>query len=392
MLHSRMAGLEWQSFLVSQRPLDLLDEHIGVGGFDDNLVEACLLRTIELPAMRVAGRRNEGNELRVGIRAQMPRDIEPRDDGQFEVEHNQIRHQSLGLPDGGGAIAGRRDAIAFRSETERPDVERIRVVVHDQNVLARTHRHTSLASPFQAPCQTDPCEGRATLFDMTPNLAQVLNTLAHEIRTPLAVSQGYLKLLLDGRLTNEEDTRRAMEQTRQALGALATLCMDMGKVSALTDNAHLREAASAGQGVDTAMTVPVADVLANLRTLDELKDAAWETDEAKGGAIKSANYRDLAHAVAITAKAAFDEDRHTPHLLRAKTGDNLIVLAGSTDALAALQDGPAAPASKPVDFSKGGKGLKLIWASFVLEGHGVQTWTSAQQRASVGFRIPLVQA
>src|SRR5215213_7827643 len=72
-------------------------------------------------------------------------------------------------------------------------------------------------------------------FVMQPNLAQVLNTLAHEIRTPLAVSQGYLKLYLDGRLTNADDTRRAFEQTRQALGTLATLCVDMGKVSALAE-------------------------------------------------------------------------------------------------------------------------------------------------------------
>ena len=81
---------------------------------------------------------------------------------------------------------------------------------------------------------------------MPPNLAQVLNTLAHEIRTPLAVSQGYLKLYLDGRLTNVDDTRRAFEQTRQALGALATLCVDMGKVSALSE--------SAAQGIPERVT------------------------------------------------------------------------------------------------------------------------------------------
>ncbi len=77
---------------------------------------------------------------------------------------------------------------------------------------------------------------------MQPNLAQVLNTLAHEIRTPLAVSQGYLKLYLDGRFTNAEDTRKAFEQTRQALGTLATLCVDMGKVSALSESGAPRRA------------------------------------------------------------------------------------------------------------------------------------------------------
>jgi signal transduction histidine kinase len=70
---------------------------------------------------------------------------------------------------------------------------------------------------------------------MQPNMAQVLNTVAHEIRTPLAVSQGYLKLYLDGRLTSAEDQRRALQQTRDALGTLATLCADINKVSALSE-------------------------------------------------------------------------------------------------------------------------------------------------------------
>src|SRR5215210_5010098 len=103
---------------------------------------------------------------------------------------------------------------------------------------------------------------------MQPNLAQVLNTLAHEIRTPLAVSQGYLKLYLDGRLTNGDDTRRAFEQTRQALGALATLCVDMGKVSTLSQNA--------AQGIPER--VNAGDFVTRLRAQKEIDSAEWFDD------------------------------------------------------------------------------------------------------------------
>ena len=216
---------------------------------------------------------------------------------------------------------------------------------------------------------------------MTPNLAQVLNTLAHEIRTPLAVSQGYLKLYLDGRLTSADDTRKAFEQTRQALGMLSTLCTDMSKVSALSET--------------SAMGVPepvsAAAFMKNLQSLAELEGAAW-TVNAERGTIEAGNHRDLSQAIAIVAKAAFDESRSAPHAVVANAGRDLMIVAGTTDSLAALEAGPDAPDARTVDFVKGGKGLKLIWAAFVLDKHHVQTWSDANHRASVGFRIPLVSA
>ena len=216
---------------------------------------------------------------------------------------------------------------------------------------------------------------------MQPNLAQVLNTLAHEIRTPLAVSQGYLKLYLDGRFTNVDDTRRAFEQTRQALGALATLCVDMGKVSALSENA--------AQGIPERVTA--GDFIQSVRAHNEVDGAVWAGD-AGAHTMQTTNHRDLAHAVAIVSTSAFADAREAPHAVRVETGDALMVLAGANDSLAALQAGPGAPNARPVDFVKGGKGLKLIWAAFVLDGHHVQTWTDADHRASVGFSIPLVNA
>ena len=219
---------------------------------------------------------------------------------------------------------------------------------------------------------------------MPPNLAQVLNTLAHEIRTPLAVSQGYLKLYLDGRLTNADDQRRAFQQTREALGTLATLCTDMSKVSALSELAS------------PALTerVSARDFIARVQKAHEVAGSEWSGD---GGAatIAAQSAIDLVHAVAIVAKAAFDEAREQPHAMRVADGEGgseLTLLAGTPDAIPALAAGPDAADARQVDFARGGKGMRLIWAAFVLQRHHVQTWTHQGHRAAVGFRFPLVQA
>jgi hypothetical protein len=223
---------------------------------------------------------------------------------------------------------------------------------------------------------------RASLLDMQPNLAQVLNTLAHEIRTPLAVSQGYLKLYLDGRLTNVDDTRKAFEQTRQALGTLATLCVDMGKVSALAER-------DAPPGVPEHLSA--ADFVKSLRSAGEVAGASWLGDPGDR-LLAPGNHRELVQAVAIVSKAAFDEAKEASHVIKTDAANELMVLAGTGDSLPALESGPDAADARVVDFGKGGKGLKLIWAAFVLDLHGVHTWTHPEHRASVGFRIPLVQA
>src|SRR5687767_4090292 len=172
-------------------------------------------------------------------------------------------------------------------------------------MFVRRHRYTPICRlPFHDACQTAEDEGalrqaqgsaersRGACYAerMQPNLAQVLNTLAHEIRTPLAVSQGYLKLYLDGRLTNVDDTRRAFEQTRQALGALATLCVDMGKVSALSE--------SAAQGIPER--IAASDFVTSVRSHSEVEGACWLGEPA--GTIETTNARDFAHAIAIVSK------------------------------------------------------------------------------------------
>jgi hypothetical protein len=106
---------------------------------------------------------------------------------------------------------------------------------------------------------------------------------------------------------------------------------------------------------------------------------------------------DLVRAVAIVAKAAFDEAREQPRAMRVSSdagerGRELTVLAGTPGSLADLEAGPGGTAARDMDFARGGKGLTLIWAAFVLQQHRVHTWTHQDHRAAVGFRFPVVQA
>ena len=378
-LLSDMAVLAGNLGDAVQEMLDLFNEQIRVARLDDNPIEPRLASAIELAKMRVTRRGNQRDVPSLGICSQLSGYIEAGDARQLEVENDEIRQQLLSLGQRLGAVAGRRDAIPHRTEVKHPDIEGIRVVVDDQNVLAVHHHYTSVHVPY---FKLHAKQMSATLSGMQPNLAQVLNTLAHEIRTPLAVSQGYIKLFLDGRLTNAEDTRKAFEQTRQALGALATLCVDMGKVSALSESRAL-------PGVPSRVTT--SEFVSQLQGAAEIAGAAWQGAPADG-TIETTQHRELAQAIAIVSKAAFDEQRDAPHVVRAESNNDLIVLAGAQDAIPALHQGPGAPGAGMMDFAKGGKGLKLIWAAFVLDLHRVQTWTHADHRASVGFRIPLVNA
>ncbi len=216
---------------------------------------------------------------------------------------------------------------------------------------------------------------------MQPNMAQVLNTLAHEIRTPLAVSQGYLKLYVDGRLTTPDDQQRALKQTREALGVIAVLCADIGKVSALA------EASSPA----LPERIDATRLAADLRDAGELAHAT-ASGEPPAGRIATNAPKELVKAIAVVIKSAFDEAKQEPHHYQWQAdGEALVLLAGVPEgvrALPATVDGDGAVA---VNVVRGGKGLTLIWAAFVLEQHGIQTWIHQAHKAAVGFRIPMVR-
>jgi hypothetical protein len=219
---------------------------------------------------------------------------------------------------------------------------------------------------------------------MLPTLAQVLNTLAHELRTPVAVSQGYLRLYLDGRLPSPEDQRKALQQTADAVARLSGLCSELGAVAALAESA----------GTPVREKVPATLLLNDLRGAAELEKVTWTGDLAPTQVIEATSRRDLTRAFSLIARAAVDDARGRPVTIDvvANHAVGLRFHAGVEPGLAALASGPHGEGATPFDLVRGGRGLSLIWATFVLNQNHVRTWQHLAERAAVGFQFPLSPA
>lgn len=218
---------------------------------------------------------------------------------------------------------------------------------------------------------------------MTPTLAQVLSTLAHEIRTPLAVSRGYLKLLLEGGLPSAADQRSAMERTREALGVISALCDEMGTIGSV---ANMGTPTLAGRVSARALVASLQQVMA-----DDVP--GWQGSVESDRAVASNGTEDLVRAVAALARMAFKDAGNSPRVARVETGaDSLTILVGGGPAVDGLPGGPDGNDATDVPVVRGGFGLSLLWAAFVLEQHRVRAWHHATSRGAVGLLFPLVNA
>ena len=60
---------------------------------------------------------------------------------------------------------------------------------------------------------------------------RTLQVLIHDIRTPVGVAQGYLRLLREDRLANPDDRVRAIAQAQEALDRVSQLCSDAASLA-----------------------------------------------------------------------------------------------------------------------------------------------------------------
>lgn len=215
---------------------------------------------------------------------------------------------------------------------------------------------------------------------MPVDISDILHVLAHELRTPVGIAHGYVRLLLEDRLPQDTDRRRVLEQMQKALTRLSDLSHESTALAAWYE----REAPECRRVAARALLdrVGQADydfpVTVDIDAVDDEVHVHTSDESALGGALIS--------LVRATAR----ELRGVTCDVRARTVDGTFeVLMGPEELLPALSAGPGQPEAGALGLERGGLGLALVHAAAVLDAHGAERWTMKNSRQAVGVRLPL---
>ncbi len=217
---------------------------------------------------------------------------------------------------------------------------------------------------------------------MPVDISNILHVLAHELRTPTGIAQGYIRMLLENRLTDPADRQRALEQTQRALARVSELSHESTRLAAWYEDER---------GPTTRV---------DLRTLLErvAADAGGEPPVMIRSSIAAADVgiptfdaNALSCALVTIVKATARELRHQSCTLSAGASPDGIVdiLIGKEEQFAAAGEGPDAPTAGGLALERGGLGLSLLLAVAVLEAHAAIPWTLNGARTTVGIRFRL---
>jgi hypothetical protein len=215
---------------------------------------------------------------------------------------------------------------------------------------------------------------------MPVEINDILHVLAHELRTPVGIAHGYVRLLLEDRLPKEADRRRALEQMQKALGRLSDLSHETSALAAWYehDGAH-----SACVDAKALMT----------RVADADYDSPVTVDGqavAEHAQVRTADGNALCRALVAVVRATARELRGETCDVIGRTHNGVFELvAGPDNLIDELSAGPDAADATPIVLERGGLGLALVHAAIVLDAHGGARWTMNGKRQMLGVRLPL---
>ena len=206
--------------------------------------------------------------------------------------------------------------------------------------------------------------------------AKALNLLIHDLRAPLSVAQGYLRLLHQNRLEDEVDRQRAFTQSMEALGRIGRLCEDAA--------AFVAEPSSTDGPVTTVRTSQFVEQVTEACTA-RCSPLTFEAEPALSGSVRTMHLDRLVQSVAVVLCAVRRSTLKEPVGVSVhEVEKEARFLLGCDDDRAALVSGPP----ETFDPWRGGHGIALPLAYRTIAEAGGRIWTIANGRGAVGVALP----
>ena len=218
---------------------------------------------------------------------------------------------------------------------------------------------------------------------------RAMSLAVHELRTPVTVVAGYLRMLLRDQAGPLSDKQRKMlEEADRSCARLGAIVAEMSDLAKL----HAQQLAMAQQEID--IDTLVAELATGMHEGDD-RGVHLEHRAASRPAVIAGDRARLAAALSALMRAALRE-RGEPGVIVVQSvirnesaPPRVIVAIGDESIIAALLDGSAPQPA--FDEWRGGLGMALPIARRVIEAHGGTVWAGpgAQSRAAAALQLPL---
>ncbi len=217
-----------------------------------------------------------------------------------------------------------------------------------------------------------------------PVTARLLSLGVHELRTPVTVAAGYIRMLLKeqaGPLSERQ--RKLLDEAEKSCGKLAALVADMSELAKLDAG----EIAFARQSVVLA---PLLSEVAGSMHEGSDRDVTLAVDDVPITLMITGDSARLRSALAALVHATLRE-RGEPGVVRLRlqaAGSGITLGVGDDQSVRQVIE---APQDTAFDEWRGGVGFSLPIARRVIEAHGGRIWSlpGPSPRLATGIWMPL---
>ncbi|MEQ1573918.1 MAG: hypothetical protein ABL993_06685 [Vicinamibacterales bacterium] len=204
---------------------------------------------------------------------------------------------------------------------------------------------------------------------------KVLDLFLHELRSPVSVAQGYLRLLVEDRLKDPCDRERALAQSLEALGRIGSLCGSADEYLNVLSPVEL-------------LHYPASELVATLQS--KCQEEAFTVSVPIAhirGDVGSLPVEQATTAIIAVLRAALRSD---PVLAQAVHvgihGTDLLLTTGDE----AVREQLVAPAGRGAfDQWRGGTGLRVPLALKLLAHTPLRIWALSENSGAIAIAMPL---